>query len=162
MFALRVHSIFGTISLFKQQHMKCNFNSIFILIILVLGIVACQKDSATETLLTQGSWKVESKLAIIQGSTINLNDSIHPCVQDDLTRFLTDGSVEIDDGPLKCHDSDPQTFSLGPWTLSENDTRLFYGGTTYDVEELTESRLRLLGPYSNLAISGVIDITFGK
>lgn len=142
--------------------MKCNFNPIYILIILMLGIVACQKDSATETLLTQGSWKVESKLAIIQGTTINLNDSIHPCVQDDLTRFLTDGSVEIDDGPLKCNPADPQTFSLGPWALSENDTKLFYGGTTYDIKELSEISLQVAGPYSNFGISGTIDITFGK
>jgi hypothetical protein len=142
--------------------MKLNLNCTLVLILVILAFTACQKDSSTETLLTEGSWITESKMATIQGTIINLNDSIHPCVQDDLTRFLIDGSVEIDDNILKCYPGDPQTFSLGPWILSEKDTKLFYGGTTYDIEELSASGLKLSGPYSNLGIAGTIEITFIK
>jgi hypothetical protein len=142
--------------------MKLNANYTVVLILLMLFFAACQKDSSTETLLTQGSWITETKMATIQGILINLNDSTHVCVKDDLTRFMIDGNVEIDDGPLKCDPSDPQTFSLGPWILSENDTKLFYGGTTYDIQELSDSRLKLYGPYSNLGIAGTIELTLVK
>lgn len=142
--------------------MKFNLNYALVLILIVLTFAACQKESLTENQLTEGSWKGESKMATIQGILINLNDSTQACVKDDLTRFMIDGNVEIDDGPLKCDPSDPQTFSLGPWILSENDTKLFYGGTTYDIQELSDSRLKLSGPYSNLGIAGTIELTLVK
>ncbi|MBK7427035.1 MAG: hypothetical protein IPI60_08400 [Saprospiraceae bacterium] len=46
--------------------------------------------------------------------------------------------------------------------MSEEDTKLAFAGTTYNIQELSESRLKLSGPFGGLGITGTIEITFVK
>ena len=142
--------------------MKHNLNYALILVLFVLAIAACKKDVPREELLTSGSWRGESSIATVLGLSINLNDSLPACAKDDLTNFQTDKNVLIDEGPTKCDPSDPQTYSLGTWSLSENDTKLSFGGTNYDIQELSDSRLKLSGPFGGLGITGTIEVTYVK
>ncbi len=142
--------------------MKNNLNFALLLISFVLAVSACKKDVPREELLTSGSWKGESIIVTILGQSTNVHDQLEPCAKDDLTRFKTDKTVEIDEGPSKCDPADPQTYSEGPWSLSENDSKLTFSGVTYDIQELTDNRLKLKGSFSELGITGTAELTFVK
>ena len=68
------------------------------------------------------------------------------CAKDDLYIFKSDKSYEINEGPSKCDDSDPQIQEVGTWGFSTNETLLLLtptGGTTEETafESLTSSKI---------------------
>lgn len=114
----------------------------------VLLLTGCGKDKggsntkSRATLLTQSGWTRTSQII-----TLNANPpyddhlTLAPCLQDDRYVFYTNGSFEINEGPTKCNAGDPQVKQTGTWSLAVNDTQLIFGGSTFTIDQLTESTL---------------------
>ena len=133
-----------------------------IAISLTVVFSACKKDkeddAKTKTeLLTASNWKMtastvnpEMPVYDDDGNIIGTSGDefaqMEPCFKDDFTKFNTDFTVNFDEGPTKCDDSDPQTVS-GTWTFKSNETMLTVtqDGFTQDVNilELTSTTLKL-------------------
>ena len=127
----------------------------FAALVLCLALGACQKSGEdddeqppTKTeMLTSGSWKITAVDADTLGDgTFEIdvyNLLIEACDKDDFFVFKTNGNLDLDEGPSKCDDTDPQV-STTSWRLLENETKLEIGGDAYDIAELTNSTLKLV------------------
>lgn len=142
--------------------MKRNLNFALLMVLFVLTAVSCKKDKPREELLTSGSWRASSISVTLGPFTVDGYADLEDCEKDDRLTFKSDKTVEIDEGPTKCDPAAPQTFSIGTWSLSDNDNKLTYGGTTYDILELTENRLRLRGSISDSGLTGTIELGFTR
>lgn len=142
--------------------MKRNLNFALLMVLFVLTAVSCKKDKPREELLTSGAWRATSISVALGPLTVDAFAELEDCEKDDRMTFKSDKTVEIDEGATKCNPSDPQTYSLGAWSLSDNDNKLSYGGITYDILELTESRLRLKGSISESGLTGTIELGFTR
>jgi hypothetical protein len=136
------------------------FSALFLIGLLVFGFSSCKDDEdppvtddtpKTKTeLLTTGSWLMESgtiapsivvdifgtKVTIATYwellAALNGSATAEPCLKDNLMVFKLDSTVTLDEGPLKCDPSDPQTEDGGNWLFSENDTKLTFTAFPYD------------------------------
>jgi len=101
--------------------------SLYLLVVLFgVYIFGCKKDettSAKENLI--GKWMVTAMTIspAYYGITdmFSTNDA---CSKDDLTIFNADGTVQTDEGLIKCNASDPQTTNDGTWALSADGKTL--------------------------------------
>ena len=114
---------------------------------LSLVLLSCSKDDDEATFntdaLTNGSWKLsEYKTDYEKDGTYEENTFaiLANCEKDNIYTFHADGSGIFDEGPTKCLDGEPQT---QPFSWSFTDGKLTFGSQNYQVEELTESKLRL-------------------
>jgi hypothetical protein len=118
--------------------------------------VSCKKearDTKQKTkmeLLTSGSWKRTSFVSdpaydwYGDGNfSTNLLNIMRPCELDNFETYYTDGTWELNEGPAKCDEWDPQARTL-PWAFAENETKLVFNGwDEYIVVELTATTLKL-------------------
>ena len=129
------------------------------LLMLVAGAtvyVSCKKE-ARETkqktkmeLLTTGSWKrtdfVSDPAYDWYGDgtfATNLLSIMYPCELDNFETYYADGTWELNEGPAKCDEWDPQARTL-PWAFAENETKLVFNGfDEYVLVELTATKLTL-------------------
>jgi hypothetical protein len=110
---------------------------------------ACSKSDSntpkTKTqLLTQASWKFSN--AKVNGADVS--SLIQTCQKDNILTFSsTGGSGTLDEGPVKCNSSDPQTTNF-TWSFTNNEGTLhvsqvfFTGGSSdFTIVSLTETEL---------------------
>jgi len=126
---------------------------------LIIGLsllISCSKnasdDPAKLTALTTGSWKLFSYTTDYQKDGFYEENSyalMGECNQDNFYTFQSDGNVIEDQGAIKCSGSDPQTRTL-QWSFKEHQTQLLLGGTTYQIEDLSSTMLKLMAtvPYN--------------
>ncbi len=115
-----------------------------------LILPACEKDDKSKTrteLLTSGSWHVTAYTVdpAIDWDGDGTDESniyaiMEQCIKDDYTTFTADGKGELDEGPTKCNDNDPQVTPL-EWSFDQSEEQLTVQGTDYLIESLTESQL---------------------
>lgn len=73
--------------------------------------------------------------------------SFSDCYKDNYNTFLSNGDLELNEGPTKCDPGDPQTYTAR-WQLTQNETHLVFGADEYKMEELTASTLKWKEDYS--------------
>jgi hypothetical protein len=145
------------------------FSAAFVLLLIFWG---CKKNSSspttpplsqTVTLITSSPWKYDT-------SGIDLNDdgkidsgdipdtaTLKPCEKDDIFTFNKDSTGLIDEGPTKCHVTDPQTDPLS-WYLTSNQTILNVTSSTVlngslNISSVTSTNLVLYKDTTYLAFS---------
>lgn len=111
---------------------------------------ACRKDEdpkqKTKTeLLTQSSWRFGA--ATVGGTDVS--GFLQACQKDNTMIFLAAGTGTLNEGPMKCNGSDPQTTPF-TWSFSSGETllnisaTLFTGGSnTFTIVALNETQLVL-------------------
>ena len=119
---------------------------------LIFGLslmLSCSKDAGDDpaklSALTTGSWKLTAYTTDYEKDGVyeeNTYAFIGECNQDNFYTFHVDSTVVEDQGPTKCLETDPQTRTLS-WKFKEHQTQLLFGTTTYQIEELTTTTLRL-------------------
>ena len=129
-----------------------------VLLMLVAGAtvtVSCKKEHQENKqktkmeLLTTGSWKRTSFVSdpaydwYGDGTfATNILNVMKPCELDNFETYYTDGTWEMNQGPTRCHELDPQTRTL-PWEFAENETTLvFNGNEVFILIELTATTLK--------------------
>jgi len=140
--------------------MKRQFNTLAILVTFSLLIfTGCSKDDTappakTNTeLISTGTWKFSA-------ATVGVTDVsgfLQPCQKDNIITFAAAGTGTLDEGPLKCNGSDPQT-SPFTWNFLSSETQLFVsatlftgGSSTFTIVSLTATQLVLS---QNINVSG--------
>jgi hypothetical protein len=116
---------------------------IFSLSIILISCSKDKEDSFNSDALTTGSWKLSGYMTDYQKDGTyeeNTFAILADCEKDNIYTFHTDGSGIVDEGPTKCLDNEPQTQTFS-WRL--NDGTLTFGSQSYQLEELSESTLRL-------------------
>jgi hypothetical protein len=118
-------------------------------IALVAMLFSCSKsnpdDPAREQALTTGSWKLTAyatdndKDGTYEENTFAM---IADCQKDNLFTFQSGGVLVQDEGPTKCGTNYPQSVN-STWSFLDNRSKLKWGTTTYQIEELTQSSLIL-------------------
>jgi hypothetical protein len=115
-----------------------------------LFFAACSKSDDSSTpktktqLITQASWKFSN--AKVNGADVS--SLIQTCQKDNILTFSsTGGSGTLDEGPVKCSGSDPQTTPF-TWSFTNNEGTLhvsqvfFTGGSSdFTIVSLTETEL---------------------
>lgn len=103
--------------------------------------------------LCNKDWKIVS---IVSGG-VDLTSFLPACQLDNLTRFLTDGTLNNDEGATKCDPNDPQT-TPGTWAWAANETKLIVDTDTTTVVTNNGTTLKLSADDGQ---GGTYEITFG-
>lgn len=125
---------------------------ITLLLSIVMSVVlySCGgSDSKTETTNTNITPATKTQLLIakkwkLTAYTVdgaNEYGNLDACDADDLYIFKEGGVFNADNGPTKCDPADDQIFIISTWKLSDNDTKLTADGTTYELAEITATKL---------------------
>jgi hypothetical protein len=129
-------------------------------------LLSCSKDndvSFNKDALTNGSWKVSGYMTDYQKDGTyeeNTFAILADCEKDNLYTFHADGSGIFDEGPTKCIDGEPQTGTLS-WSFT--DGKFKFGSQNYQLEELSESTLRLKATTSyNVIYTINVKMTYTK
>ena len=156
--------------------MKPKIQSIALLL-LITGIPAtlsCKKDKdevsvkTKKELLTTGSWKLTSYTSTPAydwyGNGVyatNILAALNPCEADGFDTYKTNGTVEINEGAIKCNPGDPQTFTAS-WQFTNNESKIMYDGfDEYELVELTATIMRLQSTFVENGVSYTHYETFG-
>ncbi|HEU5168388.1 MAG TPA: hypothetical protein VFU29_22740 [Chitinophagaceae bacterium] len=122
-------------------------------------------DPAREQALTTGSWKLSAyttdydKDGTYEENTFAI---LADCEKDNIYTFQVGGNVIKDEGLTKCISSNPQTMTLS-WSFMDNQTKLQFAGPTYQIEELTQSSLKLKGTLSyNVIYTRNVKLTYSR
>jgi len=118
-------------------------------------LLSCSKngggnDGAREQALTTGSWKLSAyttdydKDGTYEENTFAI---LADCEKDNIYTFQAGSNLIKDEGLTKCISSNPQTVTLS-WSFTDNQNKLQFASTTYQIEELTQSSLKLKGTVS--------------
>jgi hypothetical protein len=117
---------------------------------------ACKKDDEKPLtkpgMLTAKSWRIsadaESTTASGQTTTTDTYATYKACEKDDYVKFMTNKSMEFNEGETRCLTTDPQTMP-GSWDLSSDETKLtmtdpyLRKSVVFDVVELTKTSLKV-------------------
>lgn len=135
----------------------------YILFVTALAAVlfSCSKNKgsngANEKALTTGSWKLSAYTTDYDKDGVYEENSfaiLADCEKDNIFTFQVGGSATKDEGPTKCISSNPQTVTT-TWSFMNNESKLKWGGITSDIEELTQSTLKLK---ATVAYNGIFTI----
>lgn len=144
-------------------------HNLFLLIVSIL-LFSCSKggggdDSVKIQALTTGSWKLSAystdydKDGNYEENTFAI---LADCEKDNIYTFNVGGDVIKDEGLTKCISSNPQTITFS-WSFMNNQTKLQFAGATYQIEELTQSTLRLKGTVShNVIYTANVKLSYSK
>ena len=136
---------------------------IFLTALTVLFITACSKKDTTISktqLLTSGTWKLTAVVSDNDADgTYETDDytGFPDCYKDNFYSFHTNGVLEMNEGPLKCDPTDPQTETTN-WQLINNDVNLVIWNDTWEVLELTNTTLKWKEAYPG-GRSGLVTFT---
>ncbi len=145
-----------------------------ILVAVAVTAASCKKDDSQSThktkteLLTAGPWK---RTALISNPAYDwyadgtfatdVLSVMKPCESDNLDIYKSNGTGETDEGPMKCDQSDPQTWPF-TWAFTDNETKLvFYGTDVYNLVQLTETTLKLNSSFVENGVTYTHDETYG-
>ena len=119
----------------------------FYALIILVAFASCKKeDNKPKTksdFLTSGTWSVTAVTSDDDGDgTYETNDfaDFVACYKDNFYSFHADGIWELNEGPTKCEDIDPQT-DTDHWQLTNNETNIILATDTYIIQELTNMSL---------------------
>jgi hypothetical protein len=121
--------------------------------IFTLLIISCSKKDSNQSkkdLLTSGSWKLTAVVADDDGNgtyEIDRFTGFSDCFKDNYYTFQNNGILELNEGPIKCSLTDPQT-ETATWQLTQNETHLKIDTDEWKLEELTTSILKWKEEYS--------------
>jgi len=107
-------------------------------------------DPAREQALTTGSWKLSAYTTDYdKDGTYEENTFVilADCEKDNIYTFQAGSNLIKDEGLTKCISSNPQTMNW-TWSFTDNQNKLQFASTTYQIEELTQSSLKLKGTVS--------------
>ena len=143
----------------------------YILFITALAAIlfSCSKskddDSAKEKALTTGTWKLSAyttdhnKDGIYEENTFAM---LADCEKDNFYTFKVGGELIKDEGATKCISSNPQTVTLS-WSFMNKQAKLQFAGATYQIEELTQSTLKLKGAVTyNVIFTSNVRLTYSR
>jgi hypothetical protein len=143
----------------------------YVLLLLTLSItlLSCSKDAddgaAKTDALTTGTWKLTGYMTDYDKDGTYEEDSyaiLAGCEKDNIYTFQPDGTEIVDEGPTKCIANNPQTRTF-TWSFNDNQKELQLGTSTYQIEELTATTLRLKRTTSyNVIYTINIKTTFTK
>lgn len=142
-----------------------------------LTFTACNNDDedpkTTKTnLLTSGSWKVSTSTVSpaidINGdgtTETDLTPFIKACTKDDVTNYKADKTYTEEEGATKCNPNDPQVFTTGTWTFTDNETKLTVtpsgaSPTTYSIMELSGNTLKVSDTFTDSTVTYTNIITY--
>jgi hypothetical protein len=139
---------------------------------LVIGLsimlLSCSKptdDNSRQDALTTGTWKLTGYMTDYNKDGVYEEDTyamLGGCEKDNIYTFQVGGNGIRDEGLTKCISSNPQTSTFS-WSFTDNQSRLQWGGVTYDIEELTAATLRFKGRVSyNVIYSIDVKSTYTK
>lgn len=112
-------------------------------------------------LLTAKPWVVTALILEQPGTqTIDIYQLLSACSKDDLFIFNTNGNYEINEGPSKCNPSDPQISESGPWSFTNNETKILLDGEEATIMQLTSTRMVL--KVNEQSTGGVLTYTFSN
>lgn len=148
--------------------------STLLLVMTVMIIVSCKKDKDDDSsgktkteLLTTGSWKLTAYTSnpgqdwdgngSIETNIFNVMDA---CEKDGYSTFNTNGTVENNEGPLKCDALDPQS-ETNSWSFADNETKLLEDGYPVTLLELTTATLKVRDTFVDNGVTYTIELTFG-
>ncbi len=95
-------------------------------------------------LLTTGSWNLTALVSDRDANgTYETDDyaGYTVCFKDNYSTFLTNGDLEVNEGPTKCRSTDPQTV-IKHWQFTNNETTLVVD-TDNDLIELSKTTLKI-------------------
>ncbi len=142
--------------------MKIYLKTIIPITAILFAISACNVEGSKEHLLTSESWKLIASETVDFFDTIDNFARLKACERDNLYNFLPDQNLEIDEGPTKCKQSDPQTYIEGTWTFSNLETQITINEIEYFVQEFTEKRFRILADIQENGRTATIELTYGR
>lgn len=100
-----------------------------------------------QQILTSQSWKITN--LVTGGFSIWNTPLIEPCFKDNLYTFNEDHTLEVDEGELKCNETDPQTF-MGEWKLIDEQNiyvnALIFSDTS-KIIEISSSQIIIDGTF---------------
>ena len=137
-----------------------------LLITTITTTLSCEKDKdepavKTKTeLLTTGTWKLISYTSNPAYDWYGTGDyatdilaALNPCEADGFDTYKTNGTVEINEGAIKCDPADPQTFTAS-WQFTDNESKIMYDGLDeYELVELTATTMRLQSTFVENGVS---------
>jgi Lipocalin-like domain len=127
---------------------------------------SCKKSDSTKPktntdFLTQATWKFDK--ATVGGTDVS--SLLQTCQTDNILTFSANGTGNIDEGPTKCHSTDPQTDDF-TWNFANNGTVLhvsavfFTGGsndfnivTLNDTQLVVSQDINIMGTMQNAVLS---------
>lgn len=134
---------------------------ILCLLCINLFFFSCSKDedkhSKNVELLTMSAWKIIAytiepgfQTYDNDGNDTGINNDYYAfmgdCLKDNVRKFNADNSLTIDEGAIKCMDTNPQK-SYGSWTFNSDETILTVTEVGYSqaqtIVELTENTLKV-------------------
>jgi len=118
------------------------------------------KTKTKTELLTAGPWK---RTALISNPAYDWNVNgvsntdvlriMFPCERDNFDTYKTNGIIETDEGPTKCNDPDPQTWTA-TWELIDNESKIIFDGyDKYTLVELTATTLKLSSTFEENGVT---------
>jgi hypothetical protein len=127
-----------------------------LMITAIATILSCEKSKeepvvkTKSELITTGTWKLTAYTSNPAydwyGNGVfstNILAVLNPCEADGFDTYKTNGTVEINEGALKCDPANPQTFTAS-WQFTNNESKILYDGfDEYELVELTMTTMRL-------------------
>ncbi len=137
-----------------------------LLITAAITTLSCEKDKEEPTvktkteLITTGTWKLVSYTSDpaydwygTGDYATDILDALNPCEADGFDTYKSDGTMEINEGLLKCDPVDPQTFTAS-WQFTDNESKIMYDGfDEYELVELTATTMRLQSTFVENGVS---------
>ena len=147
--------------------------ALLILIAVTITAVSCKKEGGkskqkTKTeLLTAGTWKKTSLTSnpaydwYGDGSyATDILSIMAVCELDDFDTYRSDGTGDTNGGPMRCYQSDPQTWPF-TWALTDNETKLVFNGVNkLNLVELTETTLKFRTTFQEYGITYTQEETY--
>lgn len=120
---------------------------------LACAFTACKKDNekpkSTSELLMAKSWKMTALTEQVgTAAASNEYTSMAACEKDNLYKFEASNKFTLDEGPLKCSNSDPQSIS-GNWALTNSDKTL----TAVAIDQASMSSIEMTGTIEKISAS---------
>ncbi|HQD09493.1 MAG TPA: hypothetical protein PLQ65_07505 [Flavihumibacter sp.] len=118
-----------------------------------------EKPKSKTELLTAGSWKVTAYMLVSGATTYDFWKEAEPCLKDNITTFVADGTLIGDEGATKCNAGDDQTYT-STWKFAENETKIEFDEELYTIESLTSTQLKVSVTTTSQGTTVVQNITF--
>jgi hypothetical protein len=120
---------------------------VFLLLPVCLLTASCGKNSSSGRdieLLTQTPWKYEK--AGFDSDEDGVFDALDPriagCEKDDTVVFKADGSGLLNEGPIKCSQTEPGSLPF-MWAFQNNDSTLYFQDQYFTVKTLSAEKLEI-------------------
>ncbi len=139
---------------------KLHLFSLVLLSMFIFALSSCEDDDSEskKDYLINNHWKmvglvIEPPISDpVSGLEISdMMADMEECDKDDITIFMEDGTVQGEEGAIKCDPNDPDVYNAGTWAMSSDEKKLNLteeGITvTFDINELNDNTLIISAPF---------------